>query len=90
MNDLLRIILKAEASKNILAGRRVNLSKKLTKKLHYKFIEKGRLNFMDLLLDSIFGNSRDIEKGLRIGYKPFRGILNKSKKRSAWLQLFVI
>ena len=64
----------------ILAGRRVNVSEKLTKKLTYDFVKKGRLIFFDLLFDSIIGDSRDVEKGLRIGYKPLRNIFNKSKR----------
>lgn len=66
--------------KKILAGRRVNLSAKLTKMLTYDNVRKGRLVFMNLLLDSIVGDSRDVEKGFRIGYKPLRNLFNKSSR----------
>lgn len=61
----------------ILAGMRVNLSSRLTKKLTYDKVKKGQLIFIKLLLDSIFGDSRDVEKGLRIGYKPLCNLFNK-------------
>lgn len=71
---------ESREGKKILAGRRVNLSARLTKKLTYGYVRKGRLIFMGLLLDSIIGNSRDVEKGLRIGYKPLRNFFNMSQR----------
>jgi glycosyltransferase involved in cell wall biosynthesis len=56
-------------SKQILAGRRVNLSDALSKKLSTSSILKGKLEGMfiiQLFLDSLLNGSRDVEKGIHV------------------------
>lgn len=67
-----------------LAGRRVNLSQKITNQLTQENIRNGFLegNFIKLILDSMFGHSIDVEKGL---YFSNKFILNHFNKKSRGL-----
>lgn len=65
-----------------LTGRRVNLSEKITNKLteelvRQKFLERN--NHL-LLLDSIFGETVDFEKGIYIKSKSLRKFINKKTR----------
>lgn len=65
-----------------LTGRRVNLSKKLTGKLNEELIKSKfleRNNFL-LLIDSIFGETVDFEKGIYIKSKFLRSFINKKPR----------
>jgi hypothetical protein len=68
--------------KMFLTGRRVNLSKKITRRLTPEKIRNGYLdsNLMYLMWDGIVGGSKDIEKGIYIKSSPLRKFLNKKKR----------
>lgn len=67
-----------------LAGRRVNMSEKISTLLSEEKIRNGFLEkyfFLRLLFDSIFGKSRDVEKGIHISspyLNIFAGTYNKT------------
>ncbi|HEX2866599.1 MAG TPA: glycosyltransferase [Ignavibacteriales bacterium] len=65
-----------------LAGRRVNLSEKITKMLGYESVKKGFLerNIPLLVMDGLFGRSFDVEKGFYFESQALRNFFN-SKKR---------
>lgn len=65
-----------------LTGRRVNLSKKITDKLNEelirnKFLERN--NFL-ILIDSIFGETVDFEKGIYVKNNFLRKLINKKPR----------
>lgn len=65
-----------------LTGRRVNLSKKISKMLdeemiRSKFLEK---NHLLLMLDSLLGETVDFEKGIYIKTKILRKLINKKSR----------
>lgn len=63
-------------------GRRVNLSEKITSNLTNEKIKNGWFenNFYKLVLDGIFGNSIDVEKGFYFRNKLLRKFFNKKKR----------
>lgn len=65
-----------------LTGRRVNLSKKITELLTPERVEKGFLDnkFLRLVVDGLFGNSIDVEKGIYFQNKILRNLVNKKKR----------
>lgn len=65
-----------------LTGRRVNLSRKITNKLNVELIKSKFLeqNILSLLLDSIFGETIDFEKGIYIKSNWLRKIINKKTR----------
>lgn len=65
-----------------LAGRRVNLSEKITNMLSYESIEKGFLEHKLplLILDGIFGKSFDVEKGFYFKSPSVRKFFNRKKR----------
>lgn len=65
-----------------LTGRRVNLSRKTTKIVSYKYFNEGILvnNFLLFAVDGIFGESSDVEKGIYIKNSLLRKIFNKKKR----------
>lgn len=64
-----------------LTGRRVNLSEELTRNLSQKKIKSGYLDNLFLLFrDSIFGGTKDAEKGIFISSNFIQKILNKKKR----------
>ncbi len=67
----------------ILAGRRVNLSEHISRKITTEIIKNGYLKskiLIDSLWDSINSNSRDVEQGYYIKSKLIRKILNRKDK----------
>ncbi len=67
----------------ILAGRRVNLSQKITKKLTPQLISNGYLKSkitIQSLWQSIFSNARDAEQGIYITSIYIRRFLNRKDK----------
>lgn len=65
-----------------LTGRRVNLSRKITEKINEELIRKKfleRNNFL-LFFDSIFGETKDFEKGIYIRSDWLRKYLNKKPR----------
>lgn len=65
-----------------LTGRRVNLSKKITDKLNEKLIRNKfleRNNFL-ILIDSIFGETVDFEKGIYVKNNFLRKLINKKPR----------
>ncbi|MCU7494895.1 MAG: glycosyltransferase [Ignavibacteria bacterium] len=68
--------------KTCLAGRRVNLSEKITKMLDYGKVKDGFLERRTMLLiwDGLFGKSFDVEKGFYFESPALRNFFN-SKKR---------
>jgi len=70
------------AEKKCLAGRRVNLSKRITSKLNPEEIKNGFLEkkLVTILFDSIFGKTYDAEKGFYIKSQFVREIINRKKR----------
>ncbi|MCL6097284.1 MAG: glycosyltransferase [Bacteroidetes bacterium] len=74
--------------KTCLTGRRINLSQKITDTLNEERIKSGYLerNYFKLMIDGVFGNSTDVEKGLyfknhflRIFFnEKYRGLLGSN------------
>jgi glycosyltransferase involved in cell wall biosynthesis len=65
---------------HFLAGRRINLSEKLSKKISPEKIEAGFLETSfkkDLLLDGLFGKTTHFEKGFFVGNKALQKRLNR-------------
>ena len=62
-----------------LTGRRVNLSGKISKRLSPDSVKKGYLENQSwqLILDGLFGESKDVEKGLYVKSNLLRGLLNR-------------
>jgi len=60
-------------------GRRVNLSEKLSNKIFYDYFRTGKLKNISgtLILDGLFGNSFDVEKGIYFRNKFFRKKVNQ-------------
>ncbi|MCU7490823.1 MAG: glycosyltransferase [Bacteroidota bacterium] len=65
-----------------LAGRRVNLSEKITKMLSYHSVKDGFLErkLPILIFDGIFGKSFDVEKGFYFESESLRRFFNKKKR----------
>lgn len=68
--------------KTCLAGRRVNLSEKITKMLSYESVKKGFLERSTplLIFDGIFGKSFDVEKGFYFEAQAVRNFFNRKKR----------
>lgn len=68
--------------KTVLAGRRVNLSEKITENLSVEKIESYYLErkFGSLILDGIFGKSAYVEKGIYLKNKFLRKLANKKQR----------
>jgi hypothetical protein len=67
----------------LLAGRRANLSDKLSKKISVERIKNGYLErgfIMDLIIDGIAGESNHVIKGLFFGSRLLQKVLNRSVK----------
>lgn len=81
-SEFLREHFQNKKDKICLTGRRVNLSKKITSMLDEKKIRDGFLekNYLLLLLDSIFGETVDFEKGLYFRSKALRNFVNKKTR----------
>lgn len=65
----------------LLAGRRVYLSEKLSRRLNATKIRNGYLEgsfLIELLLDGIFGKSSHVVKGFHVQNKMLRNFLNRS------------
>jgi len=74
--------LKHKKNKTALTGRRVNLSPKITswlsaEKIKNRILEK---NFGKVIIDGIFGNSYDVEKGFYLKSEFFRNFINRKKR----------
>lgn len=65
-----------------LAGRRVNLSERVTKMLSYESVRNGFLErrLPLLILDGIFGKSFDVEKGFYFQSPSIRNFFNRKKR----------
>lgn len=65
--------------KNVLTGRRVNLSQKLTNLLTEQNIKDGFLEkkYLKIIYDGLFGKSNYVEKGFYLKNKFLRNTLNK-------------
>jgi len=65
-----------------LTGRRVNLSENILRRLSPELIERGYLETLwpCLVFDSLFGSSRDVEKGLYIRSVLLRRMLNHKQR----------
>lgn len=65
-----------------LAGRRVNLSEKVTKMLSYESVKNGFLerNIPLLIIDGLFGKSFDVEKGFYFESQAIRNFFNRKKR----------
>ena len=73
----------SKSPKTLLAGRRVNISKKVSDKITTKSIKEGLLSKGILfysLWDSIWSDSRDVEQGIYVKSKPIRNFLNRKDK----------
>ncbi len=68
--------------KTVLAGRRINLSEKITKNLSPEKIKHYYLErkFGFLLLDGLFGKSAYVEKGIYLRNKFLRKLANKKQR----------
>jgi len=74
---------KNHAVNTVIAGRRVNLSPRVSELLTSEKIKKGFLEgrlFWLLLFDSIKGKARDVENGIYIKSKIIRKLINKKDK----------
>ena len=65
-----------------LTGRRVNLSDKISQKLSPDLIREGYLenHIWQLIFDGLFGQSKDVEKGIYLKSSWLRGILNRKMR----------
>ncbi len=65
-----------------LTGRRVNLSGKITSMLSPQNVREGWLekNFNKVIVDGLFGESFDVEKGFFTGNETIRTFFNKKKR----------
>ena len=65
-----------------LTGRRVNLSEKITRLLTPENIQQGYMESQlnKLIIDGIFGESYDVEKGFYFGNIYIRNFFNKKKR----------
>ncbi|GMU90752.1 MAG: hypothetical protein AMXMBFR49_29570 [Chlorobiota bacterium] len=71
------------AAKNVsLTGRRVNLSEKITGLLSPETVKAGWLetHFGKVIVDGLFGDSFDVEKGFYTGNETVRRFFNKKKR----------
>jgi len=68
--------------KVVLTGRRVNLSEKFTNSLTFETVAAGspENKIFALILDGIFGESFDVEKGFYFKRKFLRSLFNKKKR----------
>jgi glycosyltransferase involved in cell wall biosynthesis len=67
------------STKTCLTGRRVNMSDKISRQLTPEKVKAGYLenNFIEFIIDGIFGQSSYVEKGIYIKSTLLRRILNK-------------
>jgi len=68
--------------KYCLAGRRVNLSKKISDKLNYELVKDGfpEKKYFKLITDGLFGRSTYVEKGFYSENKFLLGLLHKKNR----------
>jgi glycosyltransferase involved in cell wall biosynthesis len=80
--EFIREHMENKAEHIFLTGRRVNLSKKFTQKLTPDLIKRGYLetHLFSLMIDGLFGKSKDIEKGFYVKSPLLRKILNRKRR----------
>jgi cellulose synthase/poly-beta-1,6-N-acetylglucosamine synthase-like glycosyltransferase len=80
--DFVRNHVENAQPKVCLAGRRVDLSERITEKLSEEKIRAGYLekHLAQMLLDSLLLGSKNVEKGIYIKSKYLGGIINRKKR----------
>ncbi len=83
--DFIEDHFKFRACGELLAGRRVRLSSKISEKITVEYIKKGSIGrrlLPRLISDGLFGKTIQVEKGIRISWLPRINKINaKSDKR---------